>query len=220
MYKASNNGYLAGCDICAFDIYPVNNADGITDGKLEYVGMGVQNLINWSGNKPSWCWIETTRIDDSSPRRPATWEVKSEVWMGIIHGAKGFGYFAHSFVTGATDESAMLHDSEMIDAIKLINEEITALAAVLNSPATTGYATVSSSNTSVPVDMITKNYGGANYIFAIAMRRDGTTATFTVSSGSKVEVFGEGRSITVTNGKFSDSFSPYAVHLYKITTNF
>ena len=219
MYKASNNGYLFGCDICAFDIYPINNTDGITNGKLEYVGIGVQNLINWSGNKPSWCWIETTRISDTAPRRPETWEVKSEVWMGIIHGAKGIGYFCHSFVTGATDESALLHDAEMIGAVKLINAEIDALAAVLNTPTTTGFATVSSSNTAVPVDVMTKNYGGANYIFAIAMRKDETTATFTVTSGNHVEVFGEGRSITITNGKFSDFFSPYSVHLYKITTN-
>jgi hypothetical protein len=218
MYKASNNGYLAGCDICAFDIYPINNTDGITNGKLEYVGMGVQNLINWSGNKPSWCWIETTRIHDSAPRKPEPWEVRSEVWMGIIHGAKGFGYFCHSFVTGATDESSMLHDPDMLAAVKRINAEITALAAILNSPTSTGYATVNSSNSSVPVDMMTKHYGGADYIFAIAMRSGETSATFTVSSGSKVEVFGEGRSLTVTSGKFTDTFSPYATHLYKITS--
>jgi hypothetical protein len=218
MYKASNNGYLTGCDIAAFDIYPINNTDGITNQNLEYVAIGIQNLINWSGgNKPCWCWIETTRIHDTGPRRPDPWEVKSEVWMGIIHGAKGFGYFCHSFVTGATDESALLHDAEMIGAVKLINDQINALAAVLNSPTTTGYATVSSSNSLDPVDIMTKNFGGANYIFAIAMRRDNTTATFTVSSGANIEVFGEGRSITVSNGKFSDTFSPYAFHIYKIT---
>jgi hypothetical protein len=111
----------------------------------------------------------------------------------------------------------MLHDTEMITAVKAINAQIAALAIVLNSPTSSGYATVSSSNTSVSVDIMTKNYGGANYIFAIAMRNGDTTATFSVTSGNNVEVFGEGRSITVSNGKFSDSFSPYAVHLYKIT---
>jgi hypothetical protein len=216
-YKVSTNGYLVGCDIASFDIYPVNNTDGTTNGKLEYVAMGIQNLISWSENKPSWCWIETTRISDSSPRRPTTSEVRSEVWMALIHGAQGFGYFCHSFVTGATDEAAMLHDPEMISAVKAINDQITALASVLNSPTTNDYATVISSNTSVPVDMMTKSYGGANYIFAIAMRNGETTASFSVSSGSNVEVFGEGRAITISNGKFSDSFSPYSVHLYKIT---
>lgn len=218
MYKVSNNGYLTGCDIAAFDIYPINNTDGITNQKLEYLAIGIQNLINWSGGtKPCWNWIETTRISDTSPRRPETWEVRSEVWMGIIHGAKGIGYFCHSFVTGATDESALLHDAEMMGAVKVINAQIDALAAVLNSPSTTGYATVTSSNFYVSVDMMTKNYKGVNYIFAIAMSRDETTATFTINSGSNVEVFGEGRSISVSGGKFSDDFTPYGVHIYKIT---
>jgi hypothetical protein len=215
-YKVSTNGYLVGCDIASFDIYPVNNTDGTTNGKLEYVAMGIQNLITWSGNKPSWCWIETTRISDTSPRKPTTSEVRSEVWMALIHGAKGFGYFCHSFVTGATDEAAMLHDAEMISSIKALNAQITYLSAALNTTTTAGYAVVTSSNGAVPIDVMTKSYGGANYVFAIAMRNGDTTGNFTVTSGSKAEVLGEGRAIIITNGQFSDSFSPYAVHLYKI----
>jgi hypothetical protein len=217
LYMVSNNGYLVGCDNCAFDIYPVNNSDGITTNKLEYVALGTKNLIAWSGGKPAWNAIETTRIADTSPRRPTTAEVKEEVWMAIIHGAKGIDYFCHSFVTGATDESAMLHDPEMMAAISGINAQITALAAVLNSPTTTGYATVSTSNTSVPVDIMTKIKGGANYIFAIAMNGGDTSSTFSVTSGTKAEVLGEGRAIIITNGQFIDTFTPYAVHLYKIT---
>jgi hypothetical protein len=216
-YKVSTNGYLTGCDICSFDIYPINNTDIFTNCKLEYVAMGVQNLINWSGNKPAWCWIESTKIEDTSPRRPTTSEVKSEVWMALIHGAKGFGYFCHSFVTGATDVAAMLHDSEMSNAIKAINAQVTYLGVVLNSPTTTGYATVSTNKSSFPVDIMTKNYGGANYMFAIAMSSGLTSATFVVASGTSAEVMGEGRAIPITNGKFSDVFIPYAVHLYKIT---
>ncbi len=215
-YKVSTNGYLVGCDMASFDIYPVNNTDGITNGKLEYVALGIQNLISWSGNKPAWCWIESTKISDSSPRKPTTSEVRSEVWMGLIHGASGFGYFCHSMVTVGGDEAAMLHDTEMAGAIKLINAQINYLSSPLKSATTAGYATVNTSN-SIKVDMMTKNYGGANYIFAIAMSNSQTTATFSVTSGSKVEVISEGRSINIANGKFDDTFSGYAVHLYKIT---
>jgi len=80
--------------------------------------LGVENLITWSGNKPSWCWIETTKIADTSPRRPTTAEVKSEVWMALVHGAKGFGYFCHSFVTGASAEAALLQDADMTMQLK------------------------------------------------------------------------------------------------------
>jgi len=110
-----------------------------------------------------------------------------------------------------------LHDPVMINAVKEINAQVTFLASVLNSQDTNGYATVSVNNTMVPVDLMTKNYGGANYIFAIAMRSGETNATFSVTSGNSVEVLGEGRFIYITNGKFSDDFSSYSVHLYKIT---
>jgi hypothetical protein len=215
-YKISTNGYLKGCDIASFDIYPVNNRDAETQNNLWYVPKGIDSLISWSNNsKPVWCWIECTKIAERNPRKPTTSEVKSEVWMALIHGAKGFGYFCHSFVP-PEDEAALLHDTIMLKAVKAINNQVTSLAAVLNSPNTYRYATVSSSNTEVPVDFMTKNNGKENYIFAAGMRCGFTTATFNVTSGNRVEVLGEGRTINITNGKFSDEFSPYGVHLYKI----
>jgi hypothetical protein len=215
-YKISTNGYLKGCDIASFDIYPVNNRDAESQNNLYYVPKGIDSLISWSNNsKPVWCWIECTKIAERNPRKPTTSEVKSEVWMALIHGAKGFGYFCHSFVP-PEDEAALLHDTIMLKAVKAINNQVTSLAAVLNSPNTYRYATVSSSNTEVPVDFMTKNNGKENYIFAAGMRCGFTTATFNVTSGNRVEVLGEGRTINITNGKFSDEFSPYGVHLYKI----
>jgi len=133
--------------------------------------------------------------------------------MALIHGVNGFGYFCHSFVTNATDEAAMLHDSEMISAVKAINTQVTYLSTALTSPSTSGYATVISSNSAVPVDIMTKNYNNVNYIFAIAMRSGETTATFSVNSGSKAEVIGEGRAITISNKSFSDTFFSYSFHL-------
>ncbi|MGC1240088.1 MAG: hypothetical protein WA874_00805 [Chryseosolibacter sp.] len=217
MYKASNNGYLKGCDIASFDIYPVNSTEEEVEGQLWYVAKGIDNLQEWSDHqKPAWCWIETTRISDKAKRKPTPAEVKSEVWMALIHGAKGIGYFCHSFV-GKTDDAALLHDAEMIRGVKAINGQVTALAPVLNTEDTEGYATVKTSNASVPVEIMTKHHGKANYIFAVAMREGSTAATFEVKSGKKVEVIGENRTIRINKGKFTDEFSRYGVRLYKIT---
>ncbi|MEX1238865.1 MAG: hypothetical protein WEB30_04080 [Cyclobacteriaceae bacterium] len=217
MYKISNNGYLKGCDIASFDIYPVNSREEDVEGRLWYVAKGIDNLQEWSDHKkPTWCWIETTRISDKAKRKPTPAEVKSEVWMALIHGAKGFGYFCHSFV-GKTDDAALLHDAEMILGVKAINEQVTSLAPVLNYPDTEGYATVNAGNGSVPVDIMTKKDGKVNYIFAVAMRDGETTATFEVKSGKTVEVLGENRTIKIKKGKFSDKFADYGVHLYRVT---
>ena len=216
MYMIANNGYLKGCDIASFDIYPVNADEKDVEGQLWYVAKGIDNLQEWSNNtKPAWCWIETTRIGEKAKRKPTPAEVKSQVWMALVHGAKGFGYFCHSFV-GKTDDAALLHDAEMMRAVKAINEEVTSLAPVLNLPDCDGYASVQTDNSSVPVDILTKKDGKTNYIFAVAMREGTTTATFEVKSGKSVEVIGEGRTIEVRKGKFSDDFAGYGVHLYRV----
>lgn len=226
MYKVSENGYLKGCDIASFDIYPVNSGDKETKEALWYVAKGIDNLLEWTNHaKPVWCWIECTKIDEKNPRKPTPVEVKAEVWMALVHGAKGFGYFCHSFSSKAPSgtpsfppqiEAAPLYDPEMSQAMKNINMEITSLAPVLNSINTKDFCKVTSSNESVPVDIMTKQNGGANYLFAVGMRKGETKATFEVKSGKKAEVIGEKRTIKIKNGKFSDDFTPYAVHLYKI----
>jgi hypothetical protein len=215
-YKISTDGYLKGCDICSFDIYPVNNRDSETQNNLWYVAKGIDSLRSWTNNsKPVWCWIESTRISEKSVRKPTPAEVRAEVWMALIHGANGFGYFCHSFAA-PQDEAALLHDAVMMKEIKAINTRVNSLARVLNSPGTSGFASVSSSNQLVPVDFMTKKLGNINYIFAVSMRCGFTTATFNVTSGKSVEVIDEDRTLIISEGKFSDEFSPYQVHLYKI----
>jgi hypothetical protein len=48
MYKVSNNGYLKGCDIASFDVYPVNSREEEVKNSLWYVAMGIDNLLEWS----------------------------------------------------------------------------------------------------------------------------------------------------------------------------
>jgi hypothetical protein len=216
MYRISNDGYLKGCDIASFDVYPVNSREEDVKDSLWYVAKGIDNLLEWSDySKPVWCWIETTKISERAERKPTPAEVKSEVWMALIHGASGFGYFCHSFHPSTVD-AALLHDKEMIEGVKAINEQVTSLAEVLNSPTTSGYATVKSSVSSIPVDIMTKKHQDDNYIFAVSMRPGRTQAVFHVQEGKKVEVIGENRKIRIKKGKFTDDFSGYAVHLYKV----
>ncbi|MBN2035366.1 MAG: hypothetical protein JW768_01360 [Chitinispirillaceae bacterium] len=218
-------GYLQGCDIASYDIYPVNSSYDEVRGNLWYVPKGIDSLCRWSNNaKPVWCWIECTRIDSSSSVVPTPAQMKSEVWMALIHGARGFGYFCHSWY-GTFREAAWLQDAAMRTAITAINRRIDTLAPVLNSTATEPDVTVTSSNPSVPVDIMAKNHGGSLYIFAAAMRNDTTTARFGISSllgATGVTVLDEGRTIGISIGSatdwFGDRFDGYGVHLYKIST--
>jgi len=217
LYKASCNGYVKGCDIASFDIYPVNNNQPDVQDKLWMVAKGIDSLRIWcNDSKPVWTWIETTRIGEDSPRKPNPMEVKTEVWMAIIHGAKGIGYFCHSFYPESV-EASLLHDPQMLVEIKKINQQITSLATVLNGNSISNFAEVKSSNPNVPIDMLAKSQGNNSYLFSVAMRNEPTDATFKINSGESVEVIGENRTIKISNGQFEDHFEGYDVHLYKIS---
>ncbi len=209
--------YIRGCDIVSFDIYPVAHSSPQVSGKLWYVAQGVDRLVKWAaGRKVVWNCIECTRIQSQHKATPA--QVRSEVWMSLIHGSMGLIYFVHEWQP-KFDEAALLHDPEMLRAVTVINRQITELAPVLNSPTVSDALQISSSNPEVPVAAMLKQHDGAFYLFAVAMRSGETTATFASKGllGEKtVEVLGESRSLNSRDGAFSDAFSSWAVHCYRI----
>ena len=129
--------YARGSDIVSFDIYPACHENKDVAGKLWYVPKGVDRLREWTGGrKDVWCCIETTGIDNV--RRKATpSEVRTEVWMALIHGAKGLIYFAHQFKPKFV-EAGLLDDDAIAREVAAINRQIRQLAPVLNAPDTPG----------------------------------------------------------------------------------
>jgi len=212
--------YVQGCDIASFDIYPVAHDKPAVAGKLWYVAYGVERLKQWAGDQRRvWDCIECTHI--SNPTKKATpHQVRCEVWMSLIHGSMGLIYFVHEFQP-KFNESALLSDPNMLAAVTQINQQIHELAPVLNSPTVVGGARVVSQYDSVPVAIMVKQYEGATYLFAVAMRDGQTKARFSVQglSGDRpVEVLGESRNLTSKDGQFDDDFKPWDVHLYRIAT--
>jgi len=211
--------YVKAADIVSFDIYPSNDTDTSVHGKLWLVADGVKNLVGWAGSsKPVWNWIECTGMNDPSGK-PTPAQVKAEVWMSIVSGSMGIGYFVHQFMP-TFDEHALLDDSTMKAAVAAINQQITTLAPVLNTPPIVGAGTVASSDASVPVEMLMKRQGGATYVFAVAMRGTAVHAKFSALTGvgaaSTATVLGENRTVPVAGGAFEDDFPAWGVHLYEL----
>lgn len=204
--------YQKAADILSFDIYPVNDGIG-----LEAVPNGVDNLREWSNYaKPVIADIEGSNIDNTT--RPTPAQIRSEVWMAVVHGAAGIMYFCHRF-SPTFSETDCLDDTTTAAGITDINAQVTELAPVLNQPSVGNGVTVTSSSTDRPVDTMLKRYDGATYLFAAEMRDGATTATFTLRDfppAASAEVLGETRTLTVTNGVFQDDFDGYGVHLYRI----
>lgn len=205
----------AGADIVTFDICPVTHSDANISGKLEFVSQGVKNLVSWTGgNKMVWNCIETTHISNATTR-PTASQIKSEVWMSIIAGSMGIIYFVHEWEP-SFKEDGIFRYSDAIESVRAVNERITALAPVLNSPTIPSGVQVSSA---VPVDIMIKSYNNALYIFTVGLSNTSASATFTVSgiTNGSVEVLDESRQIVLSIRQFQDDFSGYGVHLYKIS---
>jgi hypothetical protein len=209
--------YVKGCDIASFDIYPVVHDKPEISGKLEFVARGVERLRGWAGpGRPVWNCIECTHISNP-PRKATPQQVRSEVWMSLIHGSRGLIYFVHQFKP-VFREAALLDDPEMLAAVTELNRQIRELAPVLNSPSITN-AKIESSNSDAPIAWMMKRRGDITYLFAANMADSRANGAFTLLEpvkGSRAEVLGEGRGVAIANRKFTDSFAPYEVHLYRL----
>jgi hypothetical protein len=174
--------------------------------------------VEWTGGRKGvWNCIECTQINHPT-RKPTPHQVRSEVWMALIHGSQGLIYFVHEWQP-RFNEAALLADAEMLEAVTRINRRIGQLAPVLNGPTIPGGLTVVSSRSDVPIATMMKRHEGKTYVFAVAMRDAATSAQFRVAgvSGDRtVTVLDEDRTLESTNGAFADRFSPWDVHLYEI----
>jgi hypothetical protein len=204
-----------GADIVAFDIYPVaETRQPHVMGRLELVGRGVANLQAWSPpGQPVWAAIETTHINNPT-RRPSPQDVRSEVWMALIHGASGITYFVHEWKPSFREDGVFRYP-DTVDEIRRINAQIESLAPVLNG------ATVSQGvSVDAPVEIATmvKRHGGDIYVFAVNMERRAAEAKLALADvgGSRALVVGEDRTLELNAGSIADRFGAYAVHIYKI----
>lgn len=201
--------YAKAADVLVNYTYPVANQR-----PLELVATGIEKLNEYAiWTKPVIADIEASSIEGLP--RPTPHQLRAEVWMSLIHGAAGIQYFCHRMTP--LNETDCLDDADTAAALTRINAELAALAPALNSQS---YAMrPQSSSAAAPVRAIAKILNGIRYVFAASMADGATTATFSLPAlvdASRIEVIGEGRNLTPSNGTFEDAFEAYAVHLYRI----
>jgi hypothetical protein len=208
---AGNQAYYSdavrGADILSFDIYPVGSDTPQVKGKLEYVARGVTNLVNRaSGDQDVWAVLETT-----GAVTPA--QLRSEVWMAVIHGAKGIVYFVHEFAPSFREDGIFRHP-DVVQEVARTNALIKTLAIQLNGPSIVDKLNVQSDST---IATLVKEYQEKLFVFAVNMKNSTAKARFAFdgSDQKSVTVIGENRSLPMTQGIFEDAFEGYGVHIYE-----
>jgi len=156
--------YIQGGDILASDVYPENDAH-----PLWWVGRTTDRLRYWSDyKKPVLQDIELVNFSNQSSVTLTPDEVKAEVWMTIIHGARGIMYFVHQFKP-VEEEESILHPehADVKAAVAATNLQAAALARVLNTPSVGNGVTVTSSSANAAINVLLKRYGGCTFLLAI-----------------------------------------------------
>ncbi|HUB09512.1 MAG TPA: hypothetical protein VMB50_21085 [Myxococcales bacterium] len=218
----AESGYVPASDIISFDIYPYNNCagdanDAVTCAEFWLNAYGVDQLHSWSNRgQAAWTDIETTVINAGTTDGPTPQQTTSEVWLSLIHGANGIEYFVDSW-NPSFREDAIFESADMVSAVTALDQQIESLAPELNSAEIPGVVSVATSGPEI--DMSVKANGTSLYVFAAVARAGTATGSFTIAGmtgNGTATVIGEGRTLPVTAGAFSDAFAANAVHLYQI----
>jgi hypothetical protein len=170
--------------------------------------------------KPVWNFVEVgwpfTESAAKGARAIQPAEIRAAVWQSLIAGARGILYFDHQF--GGPCPDRVLRPPycypENRAMVKSVNRQIKDLAPVLNAPSVTSDWT-----TNLSIRAMVKWYAGNFYVFAGSSENTASTGVFSLPcvGDAIAERLGEGGSVPVSGGSFSDSFADgNAIHSYRI----
>lgn len=221
--------FIANEDWIMHDFYPLNFAwEGVPSpvplGDIRTVARMMDKISRWS-NKPQFVFVEASpKIYSAADVGPTPAQLRAEIWLAIIHGARGITYFTYSGCN--LDDAHWCPDGVAPDVATEMttqNARITSLASVIQSPINPPALGFSITGTaSAPtLEAAWRQLGGHNYLFvlntspnaipSVGMRMGGLPAT-----AGGLEVVGESRSLQLKlHEQFIDGFQPYELHVYK-----
>ena len=204
--------YVAASDIVSFDIYPVTSARPGLTGRIELIGQGVSRLAGWATHgQRVWAMIGVSRIANAAVQ-PSPEQIRSQIWMALVHGAQGLIYFVHQFKP-TFQEDALLGAPEALAAVTAENARIQRLAPVLNAPSLPAAVAVVDRGKAVA---LAKDFGPDRYVFVVSLTPSPQTVGLRLQAASgKATVIDEDRALAIKGGRLSDTFAGYGVHLYR-----
>jgi PKD repeat protein len=207
-------------DVISFDIYPLEYRDhpsleGMVSGKEFELYIGAIERIQARNHHliPFINFVETQDIRASrNTPGPTPAQLEMEIWLSIVHGAKGISWF-HYFEPTPADNYAVMEK---------FKGQMATLQSIILSPEPVRKLTDNSDVKGKRVDTLIRETTEAVWVFAVRITELNETLPITVvfniselSSGT-VEVFDEGRNRPLSGGSFQDTFELCGVHIYKI----
>lgn len=206
-------------DLVMHDYYPINQAND--PAKTLDIMLATIKLISYvEGKKPVGAFIETYRINTGSPG-PTPGQVRSQVWTALGAGCKFIAYFSHCFTGCANFTTGMMGDAGMENEVKRNNQLITALTDVIMEDAIKlrEVTRVFIGGKSIMMGLYYRRHLNDLYIFAVSTAAQAAAykLSFAHPQGGLIEVKGENRTETYTDGGITDEFTEAnTAHIYKV----
>jgi hypothetical protein len=192
-------------DVAGFDLYPLGHCQS----DLSAVYEAQRAFIRLARGMPTFQWIETGPIKPTycGGFKMTAAQLNAEVWLAIVGGARGIGFFTH---TWSPDHKAFDVSPTLQRAMRKISDFLASVKPGLLGP------TVLSGVNSGAIKVVARAGGDKNYVFAVNTQPGPITAQLHVPSlhDGPLQVFGEKRSVSVGDNRFVDTFKPLAVHVY------
>jgi hypothetical protein len=197
--------YARLADVAGFDLYPLSHCE--TDLSVVYKAQRAFDAL--AGTMPTFQWIETGPIKPSYcggfAMKPA--ELRAEVWLAIAGGARGIGYFTHTWSP----------EHRAFDVLPSLQHEVAKINRLISAvrPALTGPTVASGANSSA-VKTVARAVGNTTYVIAVNAEPLPITVQLHVPRlvNGEASVFGEKRTLSVSSGRINDYFPPLGVHIY------
>jgi hypothetical protein len=169
--------YARATDLLGFDIYPLYGwcrpdwIGRVADAQRELVS-------NYAAGRPTFQWIEAASTSSQwcKGRGITPVELRAEVWMAITNGAKGIGYFTHSWTP---NYSQFRVSGDVQREIKRTDAQIKSL-----TPWLLGAPVPLRVESSGRIDAIARRAGGKIYVFAVNVGFEPVTLTAHFSSSA------------------------------------
>ena len=180
-----------------FDLYPLQG--WCRRDAFQAVYQAQRELVALALGKPTYQWIEVAPMHQCSGLDPSGATVRAETWLAIAGGARGIGYFPSEWTASVGQ------------AITSVNREIASLA-----PGLLGQELPVQFDRAGPVQVGARTFDAATYLIAVNASLRPLRSSFTVPGllARTALVYGEGRTVSVSGGRITDSFNGLAVHIY------
>ncbi|HUU08962.1 MAG TPA: hypothetical protein VM431_00305 [Phycisphaerae bacterium] len=217
--EALYGAYIRAADVVGYDIYPIYGWN-----KPEWIYLvydATRQLTAMAGTRPVYAWIETSKggqytgsLEDQKAVTPQ--HIRAEVWMAVTGGATAIGYFTHVWKPAYHQFGV---PEENRKALRAVNDQLTRLAPAILGKVPARPAAVGAGD--VKLAALTREHDGRLYVFAVNYdeRLKEAGAVFEIAglkAGAAVEVVDEDRTLRAADGRFTDTFAPLAVHIYRI----